>query len=106
MNKNNNYSGDFPAEEETSDETTVDWDAEWKKVVANKDRPIERPGKDYYKTEAELAAIRAANEASKRAQKMTENLPQMPSWLSLQSNWKVRALILWSCFGGCAVTRC
>ena len=38
-------------------ETSVDWDAEWKKVVQKKENKIERPGKDFYKSEAEIAAI-------------------------------------------------
>lgn len=37
-------------------ETSVDWDAEWKKVVQKKGA-IPRPGKDFYKSEAEIAAI-------------------------------------------------
>jgi hypothetical protein len=37
-------------------ESTVDWDAEWKKVVQKKGA-IPRPGKDFYKSDAEIAAI-------------------------------------------------
>jgi hypothetical protein len=37
-------------------ETSVDWDAEWKKVVQKKGA-IPRPGKDFYKSDAEIAAI-------------------------------------------------
>jgi mannosyltransferase OCH1-like enzyme len=36
---------------------TVDWDAEWKKVSQDKDFLKNRPGSDFYKTEAEIAAI-------------------------------------------------
>jgi hypothetical protein len=37
---------------------SVDWDAEWKKVVKNKDAILEKaPGKDFYKSDAEIAAI-------------------------------------------------
>lgn len=81
--------GDFPQEEESSYESTVDWDAEWKKVVANKDQPVDRPGKDFYKSEAELAAIRAANKAASEAQKVSQSMPSLPSWDSLKSDWKV-----------------
>jgi len=81
--------GDFPIEEETSYEGSVDWDAEWKKVVANRDQPIERPGKEFYKTEAEIAAIRAAKKAASQAQKISDQMPSLPSWKSLQSDWKV-----------------
>ena len=40
------FQSDFPPEEE-SYKGDVDWDAEWKKVLANKDQPVERPGKDF-----------------------------------------------------------
>ena len=42
----------------------VTWigDAEWKKVVESKAKK-ERPGKDFYKSDAEIAAIKAANKA-------------------------------------------
>ena len=33
---------------------SVDWDAEWQKVVKDQDQPSKRPGK--YKTQAEIAA--------------------------------------------------
>jgi hypothetical protein len=60
--KNTNKMGDdgfVPAEEQSVDYTgSVDWDAEWKKVVKNQDRIArDRPGKDFYKSEAEIAAI-------------------------------------------------
>lgn len=41
------FKSDFPPEE--SYEGDIDWDAEWKKVVSNKDQPRERPGKDFCK---------------------------------------------------------
>lgn len=40
------FQSDFPPEEEAY-KGDVDWDAEWKKVLANKDQPKERPGKDF-----------------------------------------------------------
>jgi hypothetical protein len=50
---------DFPPEEETAEyKGTVDWDAEWKKVVKNGGTTkADRPGKEFYKSEAEIAAI-------------------------------------------------
>lgn len=82
----NSDSPDFPPEEDLSYSSSVDWDAEWKKVVRNKSQPIERPGKDFYKSEAEIAAIRAANLAARQAQNAASNLP---SWRSLKGDWKV-----------------
>jgi len=87
--------GDFPPEEEiggdAADETSIDWDAEWKKVVRNQGQPSERPGRDFYKSEAEVAAIRAANKASEQASKAANSLPTLPSFDSVKSDWKVRA---------------
>lgn len=50
---------DFPPDEDTVEYTgSVDWDAEWKKVVKNGGVASgERPGKEFYKSEAEIAAI-------------------------------------------------
>jgi hypothetical protein len=50
----------FPDETEYSG--SIDWDAEWKKVVKEKKTMSttatkERPGSGYYKSEAEIAAI-------------------------------------------------
>ena len=59
MNKKN-ADGLIPFEEQSADYTgSVDWDAEWKKVVRNKEKlsSNERPGKDFYKSEAEIVAI-------------------------------------------------
>jgi hypothetical protein len=52
--------GNIPSEESSVEYTgSVDWDAEWKKVMKNKDSisSMDRPGKDFYKSEAEIAAI-------------------------------------------------
>ncbi|KAL7566039.1 hypothetical protein ACA910_011053 [Epithemia clementina (nom. ined.)] len=69
---------------------SVDWDAEWRKVVqdqkAGKTRP--RPGDKYYKSEAEIAAIRAANQATEKLNRAASQLPSMPSWNSLKGDWK------------------
>ena len=37
---------------------SVDWDAEWQKVVKDQDQPSKRPGK--YKSQAEIAASKYA----------------------------------------------
>jgi hypothetical protein len=70
---------------------TVDWDAEWKKVVSEKSQSVDRPGKDFYKTEAEIATIRAGNKAREQALKAASNIPsvQMPTWDSVKGDWKV-----------------
>lgn len=82
---------DFPPEEYTGD---VDWDAEWKKVVKEQKSggSKQRPGTEYYKSEAEVAAIRAANKATKQvdrvAEKVAANLPTMPTFDALKGDWK------------------
>lgn len=48
---------DFFLPEETDYTGSIDWDAEWKKVVKEKQKTKERPGSGYYKTEAEIVAI-------------------------------------------------
>lgn len=55
VDDNNNENGDFPPAVEYSG--SVDWDAEWKKVVAKESDTAARPGKGYYKSEAEIATI-------------------------------------------------
>ena len=84
---------DFPpSEEEYSG--SVDWDAEWKKVVSSEEDGVNRPGKDYYKSEAEIAAIKAINKASEKAADVGSSLgnamPGIPSIGSLSGDWKVR----------------
>lgn len=44
-------------------EGSVDWDAEWKKVVEDRDQPAQRPGN--YKSQAEIGAIKATNKVAK-----------------------------------------
>jgi hypothetical protein len=87
--------GDVPApppEElilEPQYESKIDWDAEWKKVKKNQGQPSERPGKNFYKSEAELAAIRAANRAASELNKKASFLSSVPSFDSLKGDWKV-----------------
>ena len=70
---------------------TVDWDAEWKKVVKDQQagKSVERPGEGYYKSEAEIAAIRAANKATEQMGRAASQMPSMPSFDSLKGDWKV-----------------
>ena len=84
----NNNNNDIPREIGSSSyESSVDWDAEWKKVVQDqKQGKTTRPGGGYYKTEAEIKAIQAANKAAFEAQKVKANLP---TWQMLQGDWKV-----------------
>ena len=87
-----NEDDDFPPDESTEYSGSVDWDAEWKKVV-EKDGQLEsgaeRPGKDFYKSEAEIAAIKAANTAtqtvSESANTVANSLPDMGS---MSGDWR------------------
>ena len=87
---------DFPIEELGEEYTgDVDWDAEWKKVVAKEistgSVSSERPGKDFYKSDAKIAAIRAANKAQTEVQKISSKMPAAPSMnmSSLTGDWRV-----------------
>lgn len=77
-------------------EGSVDWDAEWKKVVANKDQPTQRPGK--YKSQVEISAIKATNKVAKNvfdaSKDMQSKMPAAPSMRSLQGDWRVSGLML------------
>lgn len=98
----NDFKGDFddfPPEESSSRyEGDVDWDAEWKKVVQNKDKTQERPGKDFYKSDVELAAIRARKAAQEQMMKVQEQARKAnikaPDIRSLQGDWKFWIAIL------------
>ena len=85
--------GDFPPEEAAEYTGSVDWDAEWKKVVASEAKSegaTERPGKGFYKSEAEVAAIKAANKAASTAAEAGSNvLNALPDIRSLSGDWKV-----------------
>eukprot|EP00584_Thalassiosira_punctigera_P008975 CAMPEP_0172525752 /NCGR_PEP_ID=MMETSP1067-20121228/770_1 /TAXON_ID=265564 ORGANISM="Thalassiosira punctigera, Strain Tpunct2005C2" /NCGR_SAMPLE_ID=MMETSP1067 /ASSEMBLY_ACC=CAM_ASM_000444 /LENGTH=144 /DNA_ID=CAMNT_0013309091 /DNA_START=272 /DNA_END=703 /DNA_ORIENTATION=+ len=91
-NDNLNKGSDTPREEEIVGETyegSVDWDAEWKKVVEDRDQPTERPGS--YKSQAEIAAIKATNKVAKNvydaSREAKAKLPSAPSIRSLQGDW-------------------
>jgi hypothetical protein len=73
----------------------IDWDGEWKKVVQQQQQQkVDRPGKDFYKSEAEIAAIRAANAATEEANRLmmnaSSNIPELPRWEAVKGDWKVR----------------
>jgi hypothetical protein len=82
--------GDFPPEED-EDAGSVDWDAEWKKVVKSEGKTGagERPGKDYYKSDAEIATIKAANKATEQASGVASQIADsLPAIRSLAGDWK------------------
>jgi hypothetical protein len=93
-------SDSMPEEENTVYSGSVDWDEEWKKVVREQQKTgtttSERPGKNVYKSDVEIAAIRAANKATQKVNQMAENLLtkdsgiNLPSWNSVKGDWKVR----------------
>lgn len=78
----------------------VDWDAEWKKVVENKDQPLRRPkGND--KSDAEIAVTKAVNKASKSISDVTGriSIPEAPkmnasSMANLTGDWKFWIAVL------------
>jgi hypothetical protein len=83
---------DFPPDESMEYSGSVDWDAEWKKVV-DKDGKLDsgaaRPGNDYYKSEAEIAAIKAANTATKKAAEAGSSIANsLPDVRSLSGDWR------------------
>ena len=82
---------DFPPEDQEEYTGSVDWDAEWKKVVASEGKiSTDRPGKDFYKSEAEIAAIKAANKAAEQAALASRNVSNLvPDIRSLSGDWKV-----------------
>jgi hypothetical protein len=82
---------DFPPEDQEEYTGSVDWDAEWKKVVASEGKvSTDRPGKDFYKSEAEIAAIKAANKAAEQAALASRNVANLvPDIRSLSGDWKV-----------------
>ena len=83
-----NNNEDFPPPPE-DDNATVDWDAEWKKVVANKEQPDKRPGQDFYKSDAEISVTKTVNQGIEKAQKEAAKL-DIPSvnMAGLTSDWR------------------
>lgn len=84
---------DFPPPRD--EEVSVDWDAEWKKVVANKDQPKQRPGKDFYKSDAEIAVTTTINRSIETVQKQAAKM-DIPSvnTATLTSDWRFWIAIL------------
>ncbi len=71
-------------------EGSVDWDAEWKKVVENRDQPAKRPG-PRYKSELEIKAIKTTNKVAKNVYDASKEIKaNIPTIRSLQGDWKVR----------------
>lgn len=65
---------------------SVDWDAEWKKVVENKGQPANRP-KDIVKSDAEIAVTKTVNKAAQNLVDATSGM-SVPSMDSLKGDWK------------------
>jgi len=59
---------DFPGGDSYKGE--VDWDEEWKKVVKEKGQDIGRPGKDFYKNDAQRAALKVTKAAGEQIKKV------------------------------------
>jgi hypothetical protein len=86
---------DFPSDDSTEYSGSVDWDAEWKKVVEKDDPLKDRPGKDFYKSEAEIAAIKAANTATKTVSESASSVANsLPDVRSLSGDWRFWIAIL------------
>ena len=73
----------------------IDWDAEWQKVVKENEGgggAGKRPGEDFYKSDAEKAAIRATNAVAEKVAKVKVQAPAFkpPEIRSLQGDWRVR----------------
>lgn len=76
-----------PSEEDDDFESSVDWDEEWKKVVKNQDQPQQRPGSDFYKSDAEVSVTKAVNRAADSVQRATNDI-RLPSTSNLTSDWR------------------
>lgn len=67
-------------------EGDIDWDAEWKKVVAEKGTSTApRPGSDFYKTDVEKAVSKTTRAVQER---IPEVKVEIPSVRSLQGDTK------------------
>lgn len=69
----------------------IDWDGEWAKVVKESDSKTDRPGKDFYKSDAERATIKAANKVAEQVANVKVQAPSFkpPPIRSLQGDWRV-----------------
>jgi hypothetical protein len=68
-----------------ADDSSVDWDAEWKKVVKNKDQPRDRPGTEFYKSDAEVSVTKVVNRAADTVRKTSMQIPPLSS---LTGDWR------------------
>jgi len=78
-------------EEQTGESSSIDWDGELKKLLEKEKAGTRTSRPDPgYKSDAELAAIRAANKAQKEVAKLGDKLPSVPSvnLSSLTGDWK------------------
>lgn len=91
-----NEESDFPPEEDGGYDSTIDWDSEWKKVVQNEGKANSpRPGQDFYKSEAEIAAIKATNKAAAKASEVTSSVTnKLPQLNSFTGDWKFWIAVL------------
>jgi hypothetical protein len=80
---------DIPPGDDDDYKGTIDWDAEWKKVVENKSQPKQRPGQGYYKSEAEIAVTKVVNKASQKAVDASKNFPRIRLNGDLSRDWRV-----------------
>jgi hypothetical protein len=74
--------------------SSIDWDAEWKKVVENKDQPAKRPNPVSDRSELEIRATIAKNRVAKNVFDASNEMKRSvqrnaPSWSSLQGDWRV-----------------
>ena len=82
-------SPDIPPGDDDDYKGTIDWDAEWKKVVENKSQPKQRPGQGYYKSDAEIAVTKVVNKASQKAVDASKNFPRIRVNGDLSRDWRV-----------------
>mmetsp|Transcript_33353 Transcript_33353/g.37934 ORF Transcript_33353/g.37934 Transcript_33353/m.37934 type:complete len:150 (-) Transcript_33353:259-708(-) len=95
----NLYPDDRTPRKDDEYEGNVDWDAEWKKVVSEKDKPIKRP-KGLYKSDAEIAVTKVVNKATQKMVDVSKNvqIPNIRIEGSLTSDWRfwIGILVLFS----------
>jgi len=79
-------------------ESSIDWDAEWKKVVDNKDQPAKRPNPITDRSILEIRAKIAQNKVAKNVydakRELERNVSRDFNWSSLQGDWKVSQMLL------------
>eukprot|EP00816_Leptocylindrus_hargravesii_P007247 CAMPEP_0196801446 /NCGR_PEP_ID=MMETSP1362-20130617/1205_1 /TAXON_ID=163516 /ORGANISM="Leptocylindrus danicus, Strain CCMP1856" /LENGTH=141 /DNA_ID=CAMNT_0042172417 /DNA_START=182 /DNA_END=607 /DNA_ORIENTATION=+ len=75
-------------------ESSVDWDAEWSKVVRGDQDSVKRPS-GRAKSDVEIAALRAKKTAAEQvlkvkgeARNLKNQVQRQANWRSLQGDWK------------------